>query len=70
MERKTFVSMNVTPEARDRLRLASLQIGLDVGRKISLADALLAALATAQEHPEELRAHARRITGTEEEPTP
>lgn len=61
-----FVSVNLTPAARDKLRLASVHISMGVGRKISMADALLILDAVAQKHPEEIAQEARLLLDPEE----
>lgn len=61
-----FVSVNLTPAARDLLRLASVHISVEVGRKVSMADALLILNAVAQRHPEEIREEARRLLTRED----
>lgn len=58
---KTFVSVNLTPEARDRLRVASLKISLALERKVSMADALLILNEVAQQHQDEITATALRL---------
>ncbi|MGH7733386.1 MAG: hypothetical protein ACREOE_06710 [Gemmatimonadales bacterium] len=56
-----FVSVNLTPAARDRLRMASLRISMEVGRKVSMADALLILDAVASAHPEEIKERAAAV---------
>lgn len=64
-----FVSVNLTPAARDRLRLASLRISMDVGRKVSMADALVILADVAEAHPEEIRERAAAFVASREEQT-
>jgi hypothetical protein len=58
-----FVAVNLTPTARDTLRMESLRISMEAGRKVSMADALLILAAVARNHPEEVTAEARRAAG-------
>jgi hypothetical protein len=58
-----FVSVNLTPQARDALRVEALRISLEAGRKVSMADALLILAAVARNHPEEVTTEARRAAG-------
>lgn len=53
-----FVSVNLTPAARDRLRVASLRISMEIGRKVSMADALVILADVAEAHPDEIRERA------------
>ena len=56
--RKTkFVSVNLTVAARDDLQRETLQAAAAVGRRLSLSATLVAALATARDHPETFHAH-------------
>jgi hypothetical protein len=61
-----FIAVNLTPEARDTLRMESLRVSMEVGRKVSMADALLILAAVARKHPEEVTAEARRRAGINE----
>jgi hypothetical protein len=63
-----FIAVNLTPEARDTLRMESLRISMEVGRKVSMADALLILAAVSRNHPEEVTAEARRRAGIEQTP--
>lgn len=57
MERRTvFVSVNLTEAARDALRRATLDLTTPARRRLSMSDALTAALRVATRHPEELLA--------------
>ena len=65
--RKTkFVSVNLTVPARDELQQETLQASAAVGRRLSLSTTLLAALATARDHPETFRAHLTDPNGADE----
>ncbi|MDX2683689.1 hypothetical protein [Streptomyces soliscabiei] len=62
-----FVSVNLTPAARDRLRVASLRISMEAGRKVSMADALLILADVAETHPDEIRERAAAFIESREE---
>jgi predicted nucleic acid-binding protein len=49
-----FVSLNLTPEARDALRTATLRVSYESGRRVSLSDALIASLAVSERHGTEV----------------
>ena len=51
-----YVSMNLTPEARDALTRLTLTAAGDLGRRITLSVALVAAVAVAERHRDELAA--------------
>lgn len=51
--RTVFVSMNVTIPARDSLQRAALGLHGDAGRRLSMSDVLIAALAVAGRHRDE-----------------
>jgi len=52
--RKTaFVSVHLTPAARDELRAAALALTSPVGRRVSMSDVVLAAVHIAREHERE-----------------
>ncbi|MFE0778797.1 hypothetical protein [Streptomyces sp. NPDC058861] len=61
-----FVAVNVTPEARDILRLMAVNVSAAAGRRVSMSDALAVIDAVAKRHPEEITEEARRA----EEDTP
>jgi ABC-type microcin C transport system duplicated ATPase subunit YejF len=48
-----FVALHVTPEAREQLRKLSYALTGGSDRRVTLADALLAACAVAANHPDE-----------------
>lgn len=53
-QRKTeFVSINITPDTRDALRAATLELTAPAGRRVSMSDVLAAALRVAQQHEQE-----------------
>ena len=53
--RKTiFVSVNLTAEARDELRQVTLDLTTPAGKRLSMSDALIAALRVAANHQDEL----------------
>lgn len=56
-----FVAVNVTPEARDALRLMAVKVSAAVGKRVSMSDALAVVDAVAQAHAEEIADTARRI---------
>lgn len=49
-----FVSVNLTEEARDELRQATLLISPMAGRRLSMSDVLVAALRVAASHQDEM----------------
>jgi hypothetical protein len=49
-----YVSVGLTDQARDALREAVLNMTTPAGRKLSMSEVLLAALAIAKRHPDEL----------------
>lgn len=54
-ERKTaFVSINLTEDARHALRQAVLDLTSPTGRRLSMSDVLVQALAVAARHQDEL----------------
>jgi hypothetical protein len=53
---RTYVSLHVTREARAALQRLQLDLTPLAGRRLSLADALLAAVAVAAAHPDEAAA--------------
>jgi len=48
-----YVSLHVTSEARASLQQLSLRLSLAAGRRLSLAETLLAAVAVAERHHDE-----------------
>lgn len=56
MARTRFVSVNLTVPARDALQRAAVQYVVIAGRRLSMSDALLAALRVAERHTAELEA--------------
>ena len=48
------MSVNLTPDARDELRRATLDLTTPVGRRLSMSDALAAVIRVAMRHREEL----------------
>lgn len=63
--RKTeFVSVNLTPKARDELRRAVLDLTTPVGRRLSMSDVLIQAVRVAMKHQPELIA---ALTTTQDE---
>lgn len=51
---RTFVSVHLTPEARDELRQATLDLTSPVGRRLSMSAVLVQATRVALRHREEL----------------
>lgn len=49
-----FVAVNVTHDARNRLRSLTYALTGKAGRRVTLSDALMAALDLAERHPEEI----------------
>lgn len=49
-----YVSVGLTVAARDALRASTLAATTPVGRKLAMSEVLLAALAVADAHPDEL----------------
>jgi hypothetical protein len=60
-----FTAVNVTPAARDSLRLAAVTVSAAVGRRVSMSDALLVIAALASAHPDEMRTCADRVLNTD-----
>lgn len=56
-----FVAVNVTPEARDVLRLMAVNVSAAVGRRVSMSDALAVVDDITKQHPEQLTETARRL---------
>lgn len=52
--RTPFVSVNLTPDARDGLRQATLDLTTPVGRRLSMSDVLIAIIRVAMRHRDEL----------------
>jgi len=52
--RTLFVSINLTPDARDELRRATLELITPVGRRLSMSDALIGIIRVAMRHRDEL----------------
>lgn len=65
MANPRFVSVNLTPAARDALRLLTAQITVDLGRRISMGDAVTVLSNIAKRHQEEITEEARRVMGLE-----
>lgn len=65
--RKTpYVSVNLTVSARDALQRATFTLSAELGRRVPLSIALLAALTVAERHPEEFRALVVDPSGAEQ----
>ena len=60
MANPRFVSVNLTPAARDALRLLTARLTVDLGRRISMGDAVMALHVVAQRHPDEIAEAARQ----------
>lgn len=56
-----FVAVNVTPEARDILRLMAVTVSAAAGRRVSMSDALAVIDSVARRHPEEMAVAAREF---------
>jgi hypothetical protein len=52
--RTLFVSVNLTPDARDELRRATLDLTTPTGRRLSMSDVLIGVIRIAMRHREEL----------------
>lgn len=52
--RTPFVSVNLTPEARDDLRRAVLELTTPVGRRLSMSAVLIGSVRVAMQHRDEL----------------
>ena len=48
------MSVNLTPEARDELRRATLELTTPVGRRLSMSDVLIGVIHVAMRHRDEL----------------
>ena len=66
MANPKFVSVNLTPAARDALRLLTAQLTVELGRRVSMGDAVSILHTVAQKHPKEIRSEARRLFSSEE----
>lgn len=65
-----FVAVNVTPEAREVLRLMAVTVSAAVGRRVSMSDALRVIDAVARDHAPEIGPKAAALlSGGEAEPT-
>ena len=63
-DRKTpYVTVNVTPEARELLRLAAVELTSPAGRRVSMSEALIAAVHVGQNHPQEFVGEVTRAVG-------
>ncbi|GLY82057.1 hypothetical protein [Actinoallomurus iriomotensis] len=49
-----FTAISVTPEARDRLRALSFALTGRMQKRVSMSAAILAAVAVAENHPDEM----------------
>ena len=56
-----FVAVNVTPDARDDLRRAALIVSAQLGKRVSMADAVRVLMALADQHVDEIAATARQV---------
>lgn len=52
--RTLFVSVNLTPDARDELRRATLELTTPVGRRLPMSDVLIEAIRVAMRHRDEM----------------
>jgi hypothetical protein len=52
--RTLFVSVNLTPDARDELRRATLELTTPAGRRLSMSDVLIEAIRVSMRHRGEL----------------
>lgn len=50
----SYTAVSLTPEARDALRSLTLELVTPTGRRLTMSEVLLAALAVAREHRPEL----------------
>lgn len=69
MANPRFVSVNLTPAARDALRLLTAQLTVDLGRRVSMGDAVMVLHAVAMQHPKEITEAARRLFAREDPTT-
>jgi hypothetical protein len=56
-----FIAVNLTPGARDVLRLRAVTVSAAMGRRVSMSDALLVIDQLATDHSEEIAAVALRV---------
>ena len=56
-----FVAVNITPAARDALRLMAVTVSAAVGKRVSMSDALLVVDAVAKGHPEDIAERAAAV---------
>jgi len=54
VRRTLFVSVNLTPDARDELRRATLELTTPVGRRLSMSDVLIGVIRVAMRHRDEV----------------
>lgn len=52
----TYASLKIAPAARDALQRLALNMSADAGKRLTMSDALIAAVSVAERHPDELRA--------------
>ncbi len=60
-----FVAVNLTPAARDALRLAAVVVSAELGERVSMSDALLTMKAVVDQHRGELKEAAEAIVNRE-----
>jgi hypothetical protein len=63
MTPQAYASMTVTRDARDTLQRLALTHSARLGRRLSMSTVLLAALATAEAHPDDLIAQLAHANG-------
>jgi hypothetical protein len=61
--RTPFVSVNLTPQARDALRIAALDLSALAGRRLSMSVVVVSAVRVALRHRDELAADVTAETG-------
>jgi DNA-binding IclR family transcriptional regulator len=62
---RPYSSVNLTPEALDRLRRVTFVVQAAIGRRVPLSDAVTALAVLADRHPEELVEIVRNPEGTD-----
>jgi len=62
-----FTAVNVTPDARDALRLLAVTVSAKAGRRVSMSAALLVVADMANAHPELIAESAARLLSPDPE---
>lgn len=56
MAGRAYTSVRLIAEVRDTAQRSALTLSAEIGRRLSISDIVRAALAVADQHPDELRA--------------